>query len=652
MVLAELGGKLRDSLRKLHHNTNISEQHVNSLLSEISRALIEADVNVKLVMGLRDNVKQKVQPILDTIKDEIANAGSGGSDDQKLSDEFLQRSSNQISKGVQKAVVEELVNLVSPKHKKPYQMKRGKRNVILFVGLQGAGKTTSIAKFANYYQRRGWKTAMVCADTFRAGAFDQLKQNATKLRIPFYGSYVQADPVTIAEDGVNQFKSEGYEVILVDTSGRHKQEAGLLDEMQEIASAVHPDNTVLVMDATQGQSLFDQAMAFSSAVDVGSVLMTKLDGHAKGGGALSAVAATESPILFLGSGEHFDDLDPFDAEGFVSKLLGFGDVRGLMNAMKDATGGKTQEELMEKMSKGEFTLRDMYGQFQRVMNMGPLNKVMGMIPGMPDYLIPKGGAGQDDQSTLRLKKFLYMMDSMTAAELDGKVDFSPAISSSSSNTAAAITNSAYNSQVATKNSIESRIRRIAAGSGTHPKEVKMLLLCHKQFEGMVSKMGKSGMMGKGAQQRQAQMAAQMRKNPNLIQQRLNQMDPRLLQQMGGRDAVANMMQQMAKGGGPGGPGGGGAGGMPDMASLMSGMAGGGGFPGMPGMPPGMMPPGMMGGGGGGGGGGGMPGMGGLDMETMVRMCVCFFHRRVVSSSTVTCCFSSITNLSLSSSLTL
>ena len=566
MVLAELGGKLRDSLRKLHHNSTISEQHVTTLLSEISRALIEADVNVKLVMGLRDNVKTKVQPLIDQLKNDIAIAGG----ESEVSEDQLQRSSQKIHKAVQKAIVEELVGLVSPKQKKPYQMKRGKRNVILFVGLQGAGKTTSIAKFANYYQRRGWKTAMVCADTFRAGAFDQLKQNATKLRIPFYGSYVQADPVAIAEDGVAQFKSEGYEVILVDTSGRHKQEAGLLDEMQEIASVVHPDNTVLVMDATQGQSLYDQAMAFSTAVDVGSVLMTKLDGHAKGGGALSAVAATESPIIFLGGGEHFDDLDAFDAEGFVSKLLGFGDVRGFMNAMKDVQGGKTQEELMEKMSKGEFTLRDMYGQFQRVMNMGPLNKMMGMIPGMPDYLIPKGGSGGDDQSTLRLKKFLYMMDSMTAAELDGKVDFSPAISSSSSNTAAAITKSNYNSQTAaTKSSIESRIRRIAAGSGTHPKEVKMLLLCHKQFEGMVSKMGKSGMMGKGAQQKQAQMAAQMRKNPNLIQQRLNQMDPRMLQQMGGREAVSNMMQQMAKGGG--GPGGMGAGGMPDMASLMSGM---------------------------------------------------------------------------------
>ena len=135
------------------------------------------------------------------------------------------------------------------------------------------------------------------------------------------------------------------------------------------------------MDATQGQAVFDQAQAFSNAVDVGSVIITKLDGHAKGGGALSAVAATESPIIFLGSGEHFDDLDPFNAESFVSKLLGFGDVRGLMEAMKSASDPKSQEEFMEKVSRGQFTLRDMYSQFQRVLNMGPMSKMMGMMPG-------------------------------------------------------------------------------------------------------------------------------------------------------------------------------------------------------------------------------------------------------------------------------
>lgn len=294
MVLAELGGKLRSSLLKLQSSPSdaLTAETLNAVLSDISRALIESDVNVKLVMTLRTNIQKKVGDL--------------------VSDPNGRSSNPNIARLVQKAVVDELTAILSPSGPaatKPYVMKRNKPNVILFVGLQGAGKTTSIAKFAHYYQRKGWKTAMVCADTFRAGAFDQLKQNATKLRIPFYGSYTEADPVLIAEEGVERFVSDGYEVIIVDTSGRHRQEEALFEEMTEISEAVRPDDTIFVMDATQGQAVYDQALAFHAAVKVGSVIVTKLDGHAKGGGALSAVAATGSPIIFLGSGERFEVRD-------------------------------------------------------------------------------------------------------------------------------------------------------------------------------------------------------------------------------------------------------------------------------------------------------------------------------------------------------
>lgn len=576
MVLAELGGKLRESLRKFSSSSGATEE-VNALLSEISRALVESDVNVKLVMKVRENIKTRVE-------------------DQQQSSS----SQNNVAKLVQTAVMEELTDLLSPPAK-PYQMRRGKCNVILFVGLQGAGKTTTIAKFANYYSKRNWKCAMVCADTFRAGAFDQLKQNATKLRIPFYGSYTEADPVAIAEEGVKQFKK--YEVVIVDTSGRHKQEASLLDEMQEISAAVNPNNTVFVMDATQGQAVYDQALAFKEAVDVGSVIVTKLDGHAKGGGALSAVAATQSPILFLGGGEHFDDLETFNAQSFVSKLLGYGDFKGFLEEIKSMQDGKTQEELMENMKKGQFTLRDMYNQFQSVLKIGPLNKVMGSMPGVPEYLIPKNG---DDESTRRLRVFLYVMDSMTAAELDGKVDWK---------------------NWKTDAKLQSRIRRIAAGSGRHPKEVQLMLQTHQQMESVVGKMGKANKATNPAMQRQ--MAAQMRRNPNLINQKINQMDPKMLQQMGGREAVTKMMQDMAKGGGNPAESQQAA-----MQAMMSGMGGGGMGGGMPAMPPGGFP-GMGGGGGmpdmsqmmkmmqqmgGGAGGAGMPGGGGRpDMNQMMQM---------------------------------
>ena len=572
MVLAELGGKLRDSLRKHLHASagSIDEEVLNDLLSEMCRALVEADVNVSLVSGLRTSVQARVAPLLEN------------------------DSNKNLPKLVQRAVIDELTALLQPSgsNTKPYKMRRGKTNIILFVGLQGAGKTTTIAKYAKYYSKRGWKVSMVCADTFRAGALDQLKQNATKLRIPFYGSYSIGDPVEIAKQGVDNFLKSKYEIVLVDTSGRHKQEASLLEEMQELSAAVHPHQTVLVLDATQGQAVRDQAAAFSAATPVGAVILTKLDGHAKGGGALSAVAATNAPVVFTGSGEHFDDLQVFSADSFVSQLLGFGDLRGLMEAMKGDGDEKKQAELMEKMQKGEFTLRDMYQQFEKILNMGPLNKIAGMIPGMPDYLIPKGGggSGESDPQTAQLRKFMVMMDSMNNKELDGKIDM-------------------RNDPTA-----DSRIRRIAAGSGCHPNEVKMLLLAHRQMEGMVSKMGKSCMMGGGgkAGAQQQQMLAQMRKNPHLLNQRLNQMDPRVLQQMGGREQVMQLMQQQMKGGGGGMPGG--AGGMPSMEAMqamMGGMGmGGGGMPGMGGIP-GM--PNM------GGGGGGMPNMGGMDMEAMMKM---------------------------------
>jgi len=209
-------------------------------------------------------------------------------------------------------------------------LRRGKPAVVMFVGLQGSGKTTTCTKFAWWHKKKGWKPALVCADTFRAGAFDQLKQNATKAQIPFYGSYSETDPAVIAEQGVEMFRREGRDLIIVDTSGRHKQEAALFEEMRQVAEAVSPDLPIFVMDGSIGQAAFDQAKAFRESVDVGAVIVTKLDGHAKGGGALSAVAATQSPVIFIGTGEHIDDFEPFKTKPFVQKLLGMGDIEGLI----------------------------------------------------------------------------------------------------------------------------------------------------------------------------------------------------------------------------------------------------------------------------------------------------------------------------------
>ncbi|CAM9838591.1 unnamed protein product, partial [Ascophyllum nodosum] len=489
MVLQELGGKLNLALRRLHTESVVDKETIKAVVGDICRALLESDVNVQMVMKLKKNVEAKAQ--------NLAEGGASAGAAQR--------------KAIQKTVMDELTGMLDPKTA-PYKMKKGKSNVVMFVGLQGAGKTTTIAKFAHYWQRKGWKVAMVCADTFRAGAFDQLKQNATKLRCPFYGSYTEADPVRVAGEGVAQFRDDKYEVIIVDTSGRHKQEDALFEEMREIQEAVQPNNITLVMDATQGQAVFDQAKAFHEAVAVGSVIVTKLDGHAKGGGALSAVAATNSPITFLGGGEHFDDLELFDAQSFVSRLLGFGDVKGLMRQLQESQDESGDpKEMMERMTKGQFTLRDLYKQLSSAMRMGPMSKVMGMIPGMGEM------AQMANNSSMQgmFKKNLYMMDSMTDAELDGKVDLSQS---------------------------ESRILRIARGSGTHPDEVRNLLKLHKHFEKLLGKVGKN-MKG------EASKVKQLQRNPALAKQHVDRMDPKMVERLGGRQKVLELMKS---GGGAGG----------------------------------------------------------------------------------------------------
>ncbi|KAJ8891474.1 hypothetical protein PR048_004002 [Dryococelus australis] len=355
---------------------------LNAMLKEICAALLEADVNIRLVKKLRENVRAVID------FEEMA----GGLNKRRM---------------IQSAVFKELVKLVDP-GVKPYLPVKGKPNIIMFVGLQGSGKTTTCTKLAYHYVKKNWKACLVCADTFRAGAYDQLKQNATKARIPFYGSYTEVDPVVIAQDGVDMFKKEGFEIIIVDTSGRHKQEESLFEEMLQVSNAIKPDNIIFVMDATIGQACEAQARAFKEKVDVGSVIVTKLDGHAKGGGALSAVAATNSPIIFIGTGEHIDDFEPFKTKPFVSKLLGMGDIEGLIDKVNELKLDEN-EELIEKIKHGQFTLRDMYEQFQNIMKMGPFSQIMGMIPGFSQDFLSKGG---EQESMARLKKLMTIMDSM------------------------------------------------------------------------------------------------------------------------------------------------------------------------------------------------------------------------------------------------
>lgn len=488
------------------------------MIKEICAALLEADVNVKLVGTLRKSIKATVN-----FKD-------------------LPPAVNK-KRLIQKAVFDELVKLVDP-HAEPFKPKKGKANVIMFVGLQGSGKTTTCTKLARHYQTRGFKSCLVCADTFRAGAFDQLKQNATKAKIPYFGSLTSTDPAQVASEGVAKFKKERFEIIIVDTSGRHRQEKDLFDEMTQIQRAITPDQTIMVLDATIGQQAEAQSKAFKDTADYGAIIITKTDGHASGGGAISAVAATHTPIVFIGTGEHMLDLERFSPQPFVSKLLGMGDMQGLVEHVQALK--LDQKDTMKHLAEGVFTIRDLRDQLQNIMKMGPLSKMAGMIPGLGQMM----GGMDDEDGSMKMKRMIYVCDSMNNKELDsdGKI---------------------FVEQPA-------RMTRVARGSGTSVREVEELLSQQKVMAGMAKKMGG---MSKNMQKAQGQMGGGNRQ-----------------QQMA---AMQKRMQSLGQGGM-----GGGGGGMPDMGSLMKMMGGGGG--GMPDMASMMK---MMGGMGGGGGGGAPAGRG-------------------------------------------
>ncbi|RMY47317.1 hypothetical protein D0864_15092 [Hortaea werneckii] len=487
MVLQDLGRRINSAVTDLTRAPTLDEKAFDGMIKEISNALVEADVNIKLVSGLRKTIKSSV----------------------KFGELPPHANKKRI---IQKAVFDALVDIVNP-HQKPYEVKKGKSNVIMFVGLQGAGKTTTCTKLARWYQARGFRTCLVCADTFRAGAFDQLKQNATKAKIPYYGSLTQTDPVVVARDGVDKFKKERFEVIIVDTSGRHHQEDALFAEMVDIQSAVQPHQTIMVLDASIGQAAEAQSRAFKETADFGAIIITKTDGAAAGGGAISAVAATHTPIVFIGNGEHLLDLEKFNPQSFVSKLLGMGDMQGLVEHVQSLK--LDQKETMKNIQEGKFSVRDLRDQLQNIMKMGPLSKMAGMIPGLSSMM----GQMDDEEGSLKLKRMIYICDSMTVKELDsdGKVFVDQ----------------------------PTRMTRVARGSGTSVREVEELLSQCRLMGGMAKKM--KGNMS------QAQKAKAMMGGGNQQQQ------------------MAAMQKRMQAMGGAGG-----GGGMPDMGSLMKMMGGGGG----------------------------------------------------------------------------
>ena len=361
-------------------------------------------------------------------------------------------------------IYEEMVNLLGSEavgldiNQKPYK--------ILLLGLQGSGKTTTIGKMCKYLIKKGFNPAVVCTDTWRPAAYEQLKQLTEEMQIPLYGDPDNNDALDLAEKGLKEFKNK--KVIIFDTAGRHKQEDDLIAEMDELDNIIEPTEAMLVIDGTIGQQAGEQARAFSKATDIGSIIITKLDGSAKGGGAMSAVAETGAPIKFIGTGERIDDFELFDPERFISRLLGMGDIQTLIEKAEENIDEDVAEKTMNNMMSGKFTLTDVKNQFDMMNNMGPMQQILNMIPGLGGK-IPKEASKMTED---KIDTYKVMMSSMTQEEMDNP-----------------------------KLIKQSRIQRIARGAGVEESDVKDLLKYYNNTKKAMKGMGKRGRLGSGAMNR-------------------------------------------------------------------------------------------------------------------------------------------------------
>lgn len=416
---------LKDAVKKFLGSSDYNKA-VNDFIKDLQISLIKADVNIKLVNELTTKIKNR-----------LANEKPPSA---------IERREWFIS-----IVYQELTNLFGG-DKEPNVMPKKLPYVIMLVGVQGSGKTTTSGKLALFYKKKGYKVGLVAADIYRPAAYEQLLQIGNQIGVPIYGEPGNKDAIQIAKNGVEKFLKEKYDVVIVDTAGRHGygEEVKLLEEMKNIYQSIKPDEVILVIDASIGQKAYDLASKFHTASPIGSIIITKMDGTAKGGGALSAVAATRATIKFIGTGEKLDELEVFNPRRFVSRILGMGDIEAIIEKIKGIEEYEEIEKKMEEVLTGKtkLTLRDVYKQLNAMRKMGPLNKILQMIPGY--NILSQIPEEQLKLGEEKIRKFMNIMNSMTYKELD-------------------------NPDIIDK----SRIKRIAKGSGTTPEEVKELL---KQYE--------------------------------------------------------------------------------------------------------------------------------------------------------------------------
>lgn len=431
-MLEKLGSGLKDALRKITGAGYIDKKVLDELAKDIQRTLLAGDVDITLAQSLTKKIEERA------LKEKPPSGMTP-------------------KEHVIKIVYEELVKFVGKKSE--IMMKPGK---IMFIGLYGSGKTTSIGKLSKYYQKRGLRPALIGCDIHRPAAMDQLSQLASQIHIPCHAPKETKDPIEILKTGLEKFKK--YDIIIIDASGRSALDKDLAEELKKLGEFANPEEVLLTIPADLGQAAGEQAQGFKELVGITGIFLTKMDGTARGGGAITSCAITGAPIKFIGTGEKLDAIEVFDPERFISRLIGFGDIQGLLEKAKEA---EFKPETAEKIVSGKFTMNEFFEQLKSMQKMGSLKSVLGMMPGIPTKL-PKDFDISKQEG--KMKKWSHMIQSMTNEEKEDPQMIDA-----------------------------SRVERIAKGSGTSEAEVKELLKYYQQMRKMIKVFsGKRGLMSKFA----------------------------------------------------------------------------------------------------------------------------------------------------------
>ncbi len=425
-MFESLSDRLEGIFKKLKSRGFLKEEDVEAALKEIRMALLEADVNFKVVKGFVEKVKIRA------VGKEVVDSITPGQQ-------------------VVKIVNDELIELMGGGNSK-INLAPNPPTVIMLVGLHGSGKTTTSAKLAKTFKKEGRRPMLVALDTGRPAAIDQLKSLGTQIDVPVHATQPGDDPVSIYPQALKQANLEGRDILILDTAGRLHVDDELMKELEHLKNESNPKEILLVADAMTGQDAVNIAESFNARLDIQGVILTKMDGDARGGAALSIVSVTGKPIKFIGTGEKVDVLEPFHPERMASRILGMGDVVSLVEKAQEAVGLEDALKLEEKIKKDRFTYEDLVNQIKQIKKMGPLENILGMIPGMGKQL---KGVNIDDRAFVKVEAII---NSMTLKEKRNYVVLNG-----------------------------SRKKRIAAGSGTTVADVNKIVKQHHTMKKMLKK---------------------------------------------------------------------------------------------------------------------------------------------------------------------